>query len=78
MMITDVVMPRMNGRQIAESVSRVRPEIPVLFMSGYTDEAIVHHGVIDSGTNLIEKPFTSEKLVSKVRDIFAKSRELAA
>jgi PAS domain S-box-containing protein len=72
MMITDVVMPRMNGKQIAERVSNFRPGIPVLYMSGYTDEAIVHHGVIEAGTNFIEKPFTSGGLASKIREILDK------
>ena len=69
MLITDVVMPRMNGKQIAEMVTRKHPDIPVLYMSGYTDEAIVHHGVLDQGTNFIEKPFTSQALTTKVRSV---------
>lgn len=69
MLITDVVMPRMNGKQIAELVTRKHRGIPVLYMSGYTDEAIVHHGVLDQGTNFIEKPFTSQALTTKVRSV---------
>lgn len=74
MLITDVVMPRMNGKQIAQSISSFRPEIPVLYMSGYTDEAILHHGVIEPGMNFIEKPFTIEGLTSKVMLVLATSR----
>jgi two-component system, cell cycle sensor histidine kinase and response regulator CckA len=49
----------MNGKQVAESVTLLRPTIEVLFMSGYTDDAIVDHGVPEAGTDLIEKPFTA-------------------
>ena len=66
-LITDVIMPRMNGKQVADVITRKHPKIPVLYMSGYTDEAIVHHGVLEQGINFIEKPFTSQALTTKVR-----------
>lgn len=72
LMLTDVVMPRMNGTKVAESVKALRPEIEVLYMSGYTDDAIVHHGVLEAGTNFIEKPFTADGLISKVRETLNK------
>jgi two-component system, cell cycle sensor histidine kinase and response regulator CckA len=69
LMLTDVVMPKMNGRDLADRVQKMHPEVRVLFMSGYTDEAIVHHGVLDSDTPFLEKPFTLDKLSRKIREV---------
>ncbi len=65
LMLTDVVMPDMNGRQLADEVTRRRPEVKVLFTTGYTRNAIVHNGILDPGVNLIAKPFTIEALGGK-------------
>jgi len=69
LLLTDVVMPGMNGRVLAEQLSMRQPGLKVLFMSGYTDTFIAGHGVLEKGTNLLHKPFTEEILINKVRDV---------
>jgi PAS domain S-box-containing protein len=69
LLITDVVMPKLSGKEVAEQLRAIHPETRVLFMSGYTDEAIVHHGIVDSGIAFIQKPFSERALAQKIRDV---------
>jgi len=78
LLLTDVIMPGMNGRELAQQVCSVRPETRVLYMSGYTENAIGHNGTLEPGINLLQKPFTLPSLKAKVREALDTSIPLEA
>lgn len=71
LLLADVVMPSMNGKELASRISRARPETKVLFMSAYSDEIITSHGVVPAGVNLIRKPFRFDDLVKRIESVLA-------
>jgi DNA-binding response OmpR family regulator len=69
LLLTDVVMPKLGGRALAGKLKRRRPDLVVLYMSGYTDDAIIRHDLLDAGVQLLAKPFTGSELTQKVREV---------
>ncbi len=69
LLLTDVVMPGMSGRDLSKRLQSLQPEVKVIYMSGYTDDAIARHGILDQRVNFIQKPFSPESLARKVREV---------
>jgi PAS domain S-box-containing protein len=78
LMVTDVVMPGMSGRSLAERLDQLRPEMKVLYMSGYTDDVILRHGVLDAGVPFVNKPFRVDDLIRTIRQTLDASPPTAA
>ena len=77
LLLTDVLMPEMSGKELADRLTQRRPETRVLFMSGHTENAIVHHGVLKPGIAFIQKPFRLEALVHKVREVLDATQDVS-
>jgi two-component system cell cycle sensor histidine kinase/response regulator CckA len=69
LLVTDVVMPKLGGRELAAAIKAYRPQIKTLFMSGYAENSIVHHGVLEDGISFLAKPFTPDTMALKVRAV---------
>jgi len=74
LLLTDVIMPGMNGRELAQRISEIRPQTKVLYMSGYTENVIGHNGTLEAGVRLLQKPFTLRDLKGKVREVLDSKR----
>ncbi len=73
LVVTDLIMPLMGGKVMAEWLKTTYPDLKILFTSGYTDDAIAHHGVLDAGVEFLSKPYTPAALARKVREMLDKS-----
>ena len=76
MLLTDVIMPIMSGRELADNLLKKNPSLKVLYFSGYTDDSIVKHGVLDQGMEFIQKPYTHIELAEKIRSVLSQPEQV--
>jgi len=76
LLFTDIVMPDMNGRKLADEALKRRPDLRVIYTTGFTRNAVVHNGVLDPGVNFLPKPFTLQQLSEKVREVLSRETPL--
>jgi two-component system, cell cycle sensor histidine kinase and response regulator CckA len=69
LVLTDVIMPQLSGREVAEAIADIDPSIKILYMSGYTDDAVLRHGIVSDAVNFIHKPYTADALLQTVRQV---------
>jgi CheY-like chemotaxis protein len=69
LLLTDVIMPEMSGKELANRLLHKYPRLKILYISGYTDNAIVHHGILDKGISFLQKPFSPQALANKIREV---------
>ena len=74
LLLTDIVMPHLNGRDLAQQAVAIRPDLRVIYMSGYTENVKVHHGLLDADTDYLQKPFSPDTLSRKVREVLSRVR----
>ncbi len=72
LLLTDVIMPQMSGKELSEKIVNFCPDLKTVFISGYTENTIVHHGVLDEGVNFISKPYSSDLLLKRIRKVLDK------
>jgi YesN/AraC family two-component response regulator len=75
LMLTDIVMPGVNGRELAKAAQQLRPSLRVLYMTGYSRNAVVHHGRLEEGVELLQKPLSQVDLAARVRDVLDGTRK---
>jgi len=78
LLLTDVVMPKMNGKEVAQKLLQTHRDMKVLYMSGYTSQVIVSRGVLDEGIDFLEKPFTPQSVARRVRDVLDRPSDAGA